>query len=365
MNFSRMTTLLLAVLLFWPAGSMAQEPGRGGPPPAPVEVARVISRDLADSVTLTADAQPHRRIRVASRVEEMVERVLVEEGQTVEAGRPLVQLYCGQMELRLLEAKAALAEAEARLAQLRRDLERNQVLYAKKSLPLKNLEDARTAVRQQEAVVDQVRKQVELADYDLKHTLIRAPLGGQVVSREVEPGEWVKKGGTVAVVSVLDPVQVQALVPERYTVHLKEGQEVCCTADALPGRTFCGRIRAIIAAGDPASRTFPVQVLVDNPQLVIKPGMLIRVKLAVGSPRTALMVPKDALVISGTGHQVFVVQEGKAHPVDVKLGEAQGPLVEVKGDLQAGWPVVSVGNERLRPGQPVKIRSAAPGDGKN
>jgi membrane fusion protein (multidrug efflux system) len=148
-------------------------------------------------------------------------------------------------------------------------------------------------------------------------------------------------------------------VPERYVPAIKKGDQAEVTFDALPGRTFKGAIDAVILRADEAARTFPVRIKISNPDGAIKPGMLGCATLPAGNLHRALLVPKDALVLSGTRKTVFVVINQTARLVPVEIGAAYGPLIEVKGDLKPGLEVVVRGNERLRPGQPVQIISDA------
>jgi membrane fusion protein (multidrug efflux system) len=168
----------------------------------------------------------------------------------------------------------------------------------------------------------------------------------------------VAKGGPVLELAVLDPIKVVVKVPERYLPALAVGGRSCATADALPGREFCGQIQAVIPSGDDKSRTFPVQVRIANPQGEIKPGMLMRVALAAGQKHMALLIPKDALVMSGDSLSIFAVEEGKAASVPVKVVAAHGGLLEVTGELKPGQSIVTAGNERLFPGQPVRVQPA-------
>lgn len=349
-------TALLALALGTAAHAESKAPEARA---ALVVLGKVEQRAVKPRVVLTGVAQPHRLITVASRVEEIVGRVLVEEGQAVQAGQVLVELDQVRLKLRLAQAGAVQREANARLAQLRRDLARKQSLFDKKSIPLKGLEDARTDLARQRALAESSRESVKLLEFELRHATIKAPAAGVIVARLVNEGEWVKKGGPLLKLSVLNPIKAVVKVPERYLSHLSVGQQVCSTVDATPGKTYCGTIAAIVPSGDPHSHTFPVQIRVDNPDGRIKPGMLMRMRLEVGAERRALLVPKDALVVATSGQSVFVVIDGKAQPVTVKLLGSFGGSVQVSGKLEAGQPVVVVGNERLRPGQPVREKGPA------
>ncbi len=340
------------------APALAEKPP-DGPPPALVQVGQVVQDNVVTKVTFAGTAEPHRLITVAARVEGMVTEGLVEDGQAVKKDQVLVRLDTSRLGPRLAEAQAILKESETTLSQFQRDLKRQKSLHAKKSVALKSYEDAQTAVERQHAAVDSQRQRIRQLKLDLKYSTVRTPVSGVVVERQAFVGEWVKKGGPVARISVLDPLKVVVPVPERYLPALAVGNQACATADALPGREFCGRIQAIIPSGDAKSRTFPVQLRLANPGGEIMPGMLVRVTLSVGREHDALLVPKDALVMSGAAHTVFAVMEGKAVPLPVNLVAAHGNLMEVTGPLQAGMTIVTLGNERLFPGQPVKVQ--APG----
>jgi len=340
----------------WPAA----KDNAGGHPPAAVQVVAVEYRPVEAQVTLTGSAEAHRNLSLAARLDEVVKKEEVEEGDIVRAGELLIQLEPDRLKLQLAEAKAVLREAKAVLAQLKRDLDRKESLHKSKTVPLKDLEDAQTAVDRQQAVVDRCLEQARLLERDLQDTEIRAPVAGVVVRRLAYRGEWVKKGGAVLELAVLDPLKVVVPVPERYMPHLSVGQRTRLSADALPGEEYEGRIQAIIPKGDVKSRTFPVQVQVPNPAARLKPGMLMRVTLAVGQRHQAILVPKDALVLAQGAYLVYVVNDGQAKPVTVKAVAAHDGLMEVQGNLQPGQKVVTVGNERLRPGQAVRILEHAP-----
>jgi len=117
-------------------------------------------------------------------------------------------------------------------------------------------------------------------------------------------------------------------------------------------------IRNIIPEGNEKARTFPVQISVANKDFSILAGMSSRVSFPVGRSLKCLLVNKDAVVTNRDGHQIFVVQDGKAILVPIKKRQAHGSLVVVEGRLSAGDMVVIEGNERLRSGQRVNVIAA-------
>lgn len=211
----------------------------------------------------------------------------------------------------------------------------------------------------QQAVVER------LADQITKHTII-SRFAGYVVTENTEEGQWVNQGDPVAEVVAVDEVEIVAQVVEQSIPFVELDSEVSVEVPSLRGRIFAGRVSEIIPQGDERARTFPVKIVVTNEITpagpVLKPGMYARVLLPIGAQQQAIMAPKDSIVLGGPGPVVYVVDgetrqggEAKVTPMPVKLGVALGPLIQVEGGLQPGQFVVVEGNERLRPGQAIRV----------
>jgi len=339
-----------------PGFSGAQPPkNRGGPPPALVQVSTVVERMVITRVTLIGTAEPWSETIVASEEAGLVRKMLVDEGDKVKQNQTLCIQDASQLRLKVEAARAIVAEAVANQTRAEHEWERLKRLYSIKSVSKKAYENAQFEA---EAAVKRVaRLQVELYTLldQVKKKVVYAPVSGTVVERHTLVGQWLSKGDPVVTLTVLNPIRVMVPVPERYVSRINKGDASKVIFDALPGRTFKGVIDAIIPKADRAGRTFPVRIEIPNPKGTIKAGMLGRAALAVGNPHKALLVPKDALVLSGAGKSVYVINDQTAHLVQVKTGPAHGSLIEVKGNLKAGKQVAVRGNERLSPGQRVTV----------
>jgi RND family efflux transporter MFP subunit len=168
----------------------------------------------------------------------------------------------------------------------------------------------------------------------------------------------------VAEVIELDPIEIEVFVPELYIAKIRPRDSVSITINALADRVFVGEVARIIPQADLRSRSFPVKIRLDNPQYEIKAGMLVTATIGVGEEKPSLLVPKDALVLNGPQRAVVVAAKDAksvqtvARIVPVETGTAVGSLIQVTGALQAGDLVVIRGNERVRPGQPLRTRPA-------
>ncbi len=342
--------------LFVPGLLHGQGPDKkGGPPPALVEVATVIEKEVVSRITLVGTGEPWIKTVVASEEEGVVKKVFIEEGDRVKKGQLLCEQDNTRLKFDIEGAKYALSEAKILRAKAKRDWERQEQLFDIESVSGKAYDDARFNYDASRKKVNQLRAVRNSLEDQLKKKQIKAPVSGYVVKRHCQIGQWLGEGDPVITLVVPDPIRFMVPVPERYVPSIKKGDQAGVTFDALPGETFQGMIEAVIPQADAGARTFPVRINIPNPKGAIKPGMLGRATLPTGNPHKALLVPKDALVLSGNGKVVYVVIDQTARLVPVEIGAAHGPLIEIKGDLKAGLKVVVRGNERLRPGQPVQI----------
>ena len=387
--------------------------------PAPVAVSEVIQGQVDAAGRFIGTVMPLRKSIVGSAVDGRVLLYPVNEGDRVKKGQPLAQLRTKTLKIELAGAEAEmqlrkqeLAELEngtrpGELAQSRARLyaaqalmkyhqarfKRFETLFRKgQTISEEDLDEARSRSVGTEQVVQELEKALALAeegprkeriaqaaarllaqqeqvhyiqDRIAKYT-IRAPFDGYIITEYTEVGEWITTGDPVAQVIDLDPVEIRTHVPEQYIGRLRSGMTAVVTLDAMPGQVFSGEVTHIVPQADVRSRTFPVKVQVANPRRgedhLLKAGMLARVTLAVGQPRQALLVPKDALVLGGPQIAVYVLDaspkksgQGKVRPVPVQIGISRGNLIQVTGPLKKGQQVVVRGNERLRPGQLVRV----------
>ena len=340
------------------AGALAQEapPEKpGGMPPALVEVSEVLESEMISRITLVGTAEAWLETVVAAQEEGLVERVLVDEGDRVKEGQLLCQQESGQIALKIQAARAALSEAQVLERQTEREWERQKRLFQIKSVAEKAYEDAKFARDGAKAKVLRLEAEILVLEDNLAKKRIMAPVSGYVSKRHALVGQWLGKGDSVVTLVTLNPMRVNVPVPERYIHRVKIGGKAQVSFDALPSMGFTGTVTAVIPRADEAARTFPVRIVLANPEGTIKAGMLGRVTVPIGNPRKVFLVPKDALTLSQDGTSVYVVNDQSAHLVPVQVGSPDGALIEVQGDLKAGMKVVIRGNERLIPGQPLQI----------
>ena len=209
-----------------------------------------------------------------------------------------------------------------------------------------------------------------IADLQSRYT-IRAPFSGYITAIPVERGNWLTTGTVVTEMVQLDPIEMRVNVPQEYLGNLQKsfaesrnGQSagVVVRIESLD-ETFAGTLAGIVPEADERTRTIPAVIRIPNPPADhghrLYPGLLAEASLNIGRAETAVMVPKDALVLGQSDHVVFRVEQRDGQPVArrvrVTTGPADGTWIAVQGGLSDGDTVVTQGNERLRDGELLKI----------
>lgn len=190
-----------------------------------------------------------------------------------------------------------------------------------------------------------------------ENTILRSPVTGYVTARNFDVGDMFAMSAPLFVVQQVVPVKLLVGISESEYTKVKKGDVVTLTVDAIPGRTFRGKIDRLYPVIDAATHTFKAEVVVDNQNKVLRPGMYARVTVNFGS-RSSVVVPDKALVKQeGTGTRfIYVLQEdGTVKYLPVKTGRHMGTEYEITEGLQDGWKVVVKGQAALRDGVKVNV----------
>jgi RND family efflux transporter MFP subunit len=343
---------LLAAAGFSLARAEEQKKQNAGPPPALVVTAVVETGTVEPTAWFVGSIFYARVSELAAEVEGLVEQAAFEEGQRVRKGAVLVRLGTDILASELEAARASYDQALAELQKAQKDLARIAPLFEEESISEAVYDEAFFKAKALEQNVAALKAAYELLELRMKKKAIRAPFPGVVVAKSVERGEWVGEGGTVAVLADHRDVDAVVDVPGDVLGHLKAGQRLTVQSG---GQTLPGTFLSIVPRGDIATRTFSVKVRLRNTAGLVE-GMEARVELPAGGGFSGLLVPRDAVIFKFGRDVVFVVEEGKARMLPVRVTGYQGLRAGVEGPgLHAGQQVVVKGNERVQDGQPVAL----------
>ena len=414
MSRVKKTVILLVILAFAVLGGLRvaqvisakkEEPKRGRMSQIPlVDVAAVTQGLVEDKILRAGDIVPETQVTIYSKVQGWVEKIHVREGDKVKVGQVLATLDAREAEAAVAQAKASLEAATARLKQVKAiseetvqsqiqhtkanmelaeaDLKRAQELHGKNFIARQQLDESRMKYNVAKAAYDlaqnnlqqktweneiglaeaqgrQAKANLDLMQAQLANLSILSPMNGIVTKRYVDPGTMAKDSTAILTLMELDVVKMLVNVIEREVVLLKKGQPVVVSVTGLPDRGFPGRIEIITPALDPQSRTAEIQILIPNPDHILKPGMFGRVEIPLRSNPKALLIPIQALLTQDEKDFVYVYRDGKAYRRSVRKGTVKDDFVEILQGLNPKDQVIAAGHGSLNDENPVQIISKA------
>ena len=315
-----------------------------------VEVGQGSIQAVSDFVGTTYFA---RVSRVATDLEGLVTRINFAEGDTVKKGDELVQLDTQVLEADIAGARAAYEQNLVDLENAQRDFDRVDSLYKDGSFSEIDHDSFRSKKMRLEkhSAVLEARLNKLLISKNKKS--IKAPFGGIVVLQPVEVGEWVSKGGKVAVIADNSMIDVDVEVPIGVIENLEKGREVRIRVNS---REYAGTFTSFIPRGDIATRTFTAKFSLENPNGIVE-GLEALVSLPKGGETEGLLVPRDAVVDKYGKSMVFRVVDSKAVEVPVQVAGYVGLQAVVTGEgLAPGQEIVVKGCKRVEDGLPLQFR---------
>ncbi len=342
-------------------------------PEVDTAIAQVVTPAEASSV-LTAAGYTYARERAAvgAKIIGRVVRLYVDEGDRVRRGDRIAVLDNDNLVATVEQARARLLEADATLADARRQESRLAQLLAGRVVAQEEYDAAATYLDVSEAGVAVAQANLAAAEAQLGYSVITAPIDGVVIERMVEVGEMVAPGGfttqqsTGAIVRLADPesLEVEADINEAYISRIEIGQPAIIRVDAVPGVEYRGRLRQIVPTADRQRAVVEVKVTIDDRDERILPDMSCNVTFleterpagGASAAEPKILVPRQAVVEIDGSSFVFVVEGDRLRRTAVELGAEQGDRTEIASGLGGGEVVVREATNDLEDGRRVRAR---------
>lgn len=300
-----------------------------------VKLQQVTEREIEQKLELTATVQPQAKNSIAPSSPGRIRDIKVEVGQNVSKGQKLVQMDV-----------ANLSNLETQIENVKRTYKRAQELFKV------------GGASQQE--LDNAKLQLDVAQTNLKNlsenTFLLSPLSGIVTARNYDNGDMYSGQLPVLTIMQINPVKLLVNVSESYYSKIKVGMPINVTFDVFEGQSFKGNVSLIYPVIDDRTRTFSVEIKMNNNNNKVRPGMFARVNLEFGKAK-GIAVPDQAIVKqAGSGAKfVYIYSDGKVEFKQVVIGRRIENEYEIISGLSVGEEVVVAGQSKLANGSKVNV----------
>ena len=301
-----------------------------------VAVAQVSVREVPQEATYTSTVQAYVKNNITPQAGGRITKINVEIGDFVKEGQILAEIDKAQLQ----QAQLSLKNQEVELARLK-------ALYEAGGLSKSDLDAIELQYNVTKTQVDNL----------LENTVLLSPINGVVTARNYDVGDMCSVASPIFTVEQIVPVKLLVAISEADYSKVKKGDSVEIKADAIPDKTFYGKINRIYPTIDPTTRTFTVEVVVNNNYKTLRPGLFVRATVKFGV-NNSVVIPDVAVVKQqGSGERfVYILNEdGTVTYQKVLLGRRMGAEYEVLEGIQDGATVVTGGQIRLKDGIKVTV----------
>ena len=301
-----------------------------------VSVAQVFVREVPQEAVYTSTVQAYVKNNIAPQMAGRITKINVEIGDFVKEGQVLAEID-----------KAQLLQAQLQLQNQEVELQRLKSLYEEGGLSQSDYDAIQLQYNVLKTQVDNL----------LENTTLRSPINGVVSARNYDVGDMYAMSAPLFTVEQIVPVKLLIGVSETDYSKVKKGDSVTVTADAIPDKTFYGKVNRIYPTVDPATRTFTVEVKIDNAYKTLRPGMFARATVNFGSNNNVVIPDVAVVKQQGSGERfVYVLNEDNTVTYKkVVLGRRMGAEYEVLEGLEDGDKIVIGGQIRLKDGVKVIV----------
>lgn len=307
----------------------------------PVTIAKAELGNVEGAFVLPAVVKPMNEANITLTTSGKVKALNFDLGTRVTKGEIIGSLDNNLKQISLSSAQLLAQKSE-------QDFNRFKDLYAGKAASEVDYNNAKYNYENAKNQVEQIKQQIADAS-------MISPVNGVITRRNVEEGEFVNVGATIATVVDISSLKAMVMVSERDVYKLKEGMPVAITSDVFPDKEFKGSIRFISDAGDD-SHNYEVEVTINNnDRLPIKAGTFITVKFDVKGNASALQIPKLALVEGTKNPYVYIANGNKPVARKISLGRDLGENIEVLSGLKPGETVITSGQINLTENSIIEV----------
>lgn len=314
-----------------------------------VRAAQVRRSAFMDFIHITSSVEAYQDVTVSAEESGVIKKYFVDKGTVLRRGQAIAKLKDDVIVTQLAEAQAT-----ADLA--REQFKRQKVLWQRDNI------GSELAYLQAKSSYDATNARVNLLKIRLSNTTLKAPISGIFEEKYLDIGEMATSGQPIIRLINTDRVRIVGGVPERYALFVHPGDSAWITFDFLPGQQYAGLINFVGNAVNSGSRTFPIEIVLDNPHRSIKPQMVAGVNLVREQLDNVITVPQQIVMRLEDGYQLYVAQEFQGKLVaaarKVQLGPNYENRVVIREGLEVGELIITLGYQQVDHGTPIRVINA-------
>ncbi len=314
--------------------------------PVVVEMTRIKRGKITRRIDTVGQLRANNEVTLRSEMPGKINEIKFNEGEHINKGDVLIQFEDADLRAELEAAKAELTLRDA-------DHQRLTQLKEKRIESIKKYDEAKAGFEAAKARVDKAQAALDKA-------VIKAPFEGVIGLIDIDPGAFVQAAQDLVKLVDNTPIYADFKVPEKYLHDISVGQLAEIKLDAIPDQKFVATVEAIDSSVDGQSHSIALRATIPNDDGLLRSGLYAHVSLIIGEKPDALLIPESALIRDGNKEMVYVVHEGKAHPINILTGTRENGMVEVLTNLKEDLNVVTAGQIKLVPGRAVTTQGPKP-----
>jgi membrane fusion protein (multidrug efflux system) len=344
-NYKQLLVTISTIFIFGAIGyyfySGTKESNKTFLPKPFVEVSAATKKVIFDKVEALGNARANESVEITANVTEIVDKIKFADNITVKKGDYIV----------ILQADEEIAQKNAeelRAKEHKRELKRLQILVNRKAETKQKLDQRKTLLAISKQKIIEINAKIS-------DRTIRAPFDGILGLRNISKGTLVKPGDLITTIDDLSKIKIDFWIPSIHLANIHVGMPILAKTEAYQSRDFQGIVSFIDSRVDKNTRSIKVRAIIDNNDLLLRPGLLFNITL-LQNKRTSLLVPEESLIAKYDSHYLYILtQDSKVIKQQVLIGKRENGMVEIKTNLNETQKVVTKGVLKIRDGSEVQI----------
>jgi len=320
-----------------------------------IKIAAAQNVNTVPKLMLNGSLEGQTSATVSAKLSGRIEQVLVQEGQLVQTGDPLVKLESVELANSVRTAQDAVTKAQVNYDLVATDYHRYQTLYTQGAISQQQLDTAEAKLRTAQVDLSSAATSRNNARQQYGYGVITAPVDGVVANVTATVGQVVAPGAAFMVVQDISQVYAVINIEQKELGLVKMGQKAEVTVDAYGDKIFAGTVAVMNPEAGTSNRMFRTKVKIDNADGALKAGMFAKVQLATGDAMQILTVPQAAVIQKQGLYYVFTIEKDSVVRHPVEIGVVTGDVIPIKSGLQLGDKVAISNVSQLKDGAAVRI----------